>query len=134
MAEPAGQGGVTVSRLFVYGTLKDDAVVQGLLGHRLFGRPAVLNGYRRACDPSIGYPVIYPENGARVAGKVLDGIDARALQILDAYEGDRYRRIVVGVDTIEGRTLDAYVYVPAAAAPSDGGEARARTPDVLPGP
>lgn len=117
MAEPAGQGGVTVSRLFVYGTLKDDAVVQGLLGHRLFGRPAVLKGYRRASDPSIGYPVIYPEDGARVAGKVLDGIDARALQILDAYEGDRYRRIVVGVDTIEGRTLDAYVYVPAAGAP-----------------
>ena len=133
MAEPAGQGSVTVSRLFVYGTLKDDAVVQGLLGHRLFGRPAVLNGYRRASDPSIGYPVIYPEDGARVAGKVLDGIDARALQILDAYEGDRYRRIVVRVDTVEGRTLEAYVYVPAAA-PSNVRTTPARTPGVSPGP
>lgn len=125
---------MTVSRLFVYGTLKDDAVVQGLLGHRLFGRPAVLAGYRREVDPSIGYPVIYPDDGARVAGKVLDGIDAHALEILDAYEGDRYRRIVVRVDTIEGRALDAYVYVPAAAPAAEGGPAQARTPDASPEP
>ena len=108
---------MTVSRLFVYGTLGDDMVVQGLLGHRLFGRPAVLQGYDRAFDAVIGYPVIYPREGASVAGKVLDGIDAEALAILDAYEGDRYRRIVVQVKTIESRALDAYVYVPVALPP-----------------
>ena len=117
MAAAARPGGVTPSRLFVYGTLKDDAVVQGLLGHRLFGRPAVLRGYHHAFDPSIGYPVIYPREGASVAGKLLDGIDAEALKILDAYEGDRYRRIVVRVHTLEGRTLDTYVYVPVVAPP-----------------
>jgi gamma-glutamylcyclotransferase (GGCT)/AIG2-like uncharacterized protein YtfP len=114
MAAPAGPGSVSVSRLFVYGTLTDDTVVQGLLGHRLFGRPAVLRGYAREVDPSIGYPVIYPREGARVPGKLLDGLDAEALVILDAYEGHHYRRLVVQVDTLEGRSLEAYVYVPVA--------------------
>lgn len=102
---------MTVSRLFVYGTLTSDAVVQELLGHRLFGRPAVLKGYRRALDPTVGYPVIHPQEGATVAGKLLDGLDAGALAVLDAYEGEHYRRIVVTVDTLDGRALDAYVYV-----------------------
>lgn len=105
---------MTVSRLFVYGTLMSDAVVQELLGHRLFGRAAVLKGYRRLHDPAIGYPVVHPQEGATVAGKLLDGVDAGALAILDAYEGNRYRRVTVQVDTLDGRALDAYVYVPAA--------------------
>jgi len=104
---------VTAGRLFVYGTLRDDAVVQGLLGHRLFGRPAVLKGYHREIDPAIGYPVIHPREGAAVAGKVLD-VDPEELAILDAYEGKRYRRVTVQVETLEGRLLDAYAYVPAA--------------------
>ncbi len=114
MAAPTGPGRVTVSRLFVYGTLTNDAVVQELLGHRLFGRAAVLKGYGRAFDPAIGYPVIHPQEGATVAGKLLDGIDADALAILDAYEGAHYRRVIVQVDTLDGRALNAYAYVPAA--------------------
>lgn len=103
---------MTLPRLFVYGTLQNDTVVQELLGHRLFGRPAVLKGYDRVLDPAIGYPVIHPREGAVVAGTVLDGVDDNLLAILDAYEGPQYRRIVVQVHTVEGRVLDAYVYVP----------------------
>ncbi len=119
---------MTLSRLFVYGTLRDDTVVQGLLGHRLFGRSAMLRGYHREVDPAIGYPVIRPRAGAKVVGKVLD-VDPDALAILDAYEGARYRRITVQVETLEGRHLEAYVYVPAPTAspppglpPAQGGE------------
>jgi gamma-glutamylcyclotransferase (GGCT)/AIG2-like uncharacterized protein YtfP len=104
---------VTATRLFVYGTLLDDTVVQGLLGHRPFGRPAVLKGYHREDDPVIGYRVIHPRDGAAVPGKVLD-VDPDGLAILDGYEGEHYRRIIVQVETLEGRLLDAYVYVPAA--------------------
>ena len=104
---------MTLPRLFVYGTLQDDTVVQELLGHRLFRRPAVLKGYDRAFDHAIGYSVIHPKEGAVVAGSVLDGVDDNALAILDAYEGSHYRRIAVRVHMVEGRILDAYVYVPA---------------------
>lgn len=103
---------MTLSRLFVYGTLQNDTVVQELLGHRLFGRPAVLHGYQRTLDPAIGYPVIHPREGAVVAGTLLD-VDGKSLTILDEYEGPQYRRIVVQVHTVDGRVLDAYVYVPA---------------------
>ncbi len=112
MAAPAGSRRVTLSRLFAYGTLQDDMVVQELLGHRLFGRPAVLKGYSRTVDPTIGYPVIRSEDGGGVAGTLLDGVDGKSLAILDEYEGPRYRRVVVQVHTVEGRVLDAYVYVP----------------------
>jgi gamma-glutamylcyclotransferase (GGCT)/AIG2-like uncharacterized protein YtfP len=104
---------VTLPRLFVYGTLQNDAVVQELLGHRLFGRPAVLKDFHRTIDPAIGYAVVRPLDGASVAGTVLDGLDEKSLAILDDYEGSQYRRIVVQVHTVEGRVLDAYVYVPA---------------------
>jgi gamma-glutamylcyclotransferase (GGCT)/AIG2-like uncharacterized protein YtfP len=99
--------------LFVYGTLQNDTVVQELLGHRPFGRPAVLMGFSRTVDPSIGYPVIRSQDGGVVAGTLLDGIDGKSLAILDEYEGPQYRRVVVQVHTVEGRVLDAYVYVPA---------------------
>lgn len=104
---------MTLPRLFVYGTLQNDTVVQELLGHRLFGRPAVLKGYDRTFDPATGYAVIRAREGAVVAGTVLDGVDDKSLAILDAYEGPQYRRILVHVHTVEGRVLDAYVYVPA---------------------
>lgn len=104
---------MTLPRLFVYGTLQNDSVVQELLGHRLFRRPAVLKGFHRTTDPTIGYSVIRPLEGASVAGTVLDGVDEKSLAILDDYEGPQYRRIVVQVHTVEGRVLDAYVYVPA---------------------
>jgi gamma-glutamylcyclotransferase (GGCT)/AIG2-like uncharacterized protein YtfP len=113
VAPPTREERLTVSRLFVYGTLKDDAVVQQLLGGRLFARPGVLKGYRRTVDPAIGYPVIHPHAGETVPGKLLDGVDAAILAVLDAYEGAEYRRIIVPVQTVDGRTVDAYVYVPA---------------------
>jgi gamma-glutamylcyclotransferase (GGCT)/AIG2-like uncharacterized protein YtfP len=113
VAAPAGSRRVTLPRLFVYGTLQNDTVVQELLGHRLFGRPAVLKGYARSVDPTVGYPVIRSQEGGVVPGTLLDGVDGRSLAILDEYEGPQYRRIVVHVHTVEGRALDAYVYVPA---------------------
>ena len=113
MAASAGSRRVTLPRLFVYGTLQNDSVVQELLGHRLFGRAAVLKDFYRTLDPTIGYYVIRSLEGASVAGTVLDGVDEKSLAILDEYEGAQYRRIEVQVHTIEGRVLDAYVYVPA---------------------
>ena len=107
---------MTIRRLFVYGTLRDDAVVQELLGHRLFGRPAVLQGYERGFDALIGYPVIRPRADASVVGKVLDGVDEEILAMLDAYEGRGYRRIIVQVDTPDGRRVEAYAYAPAGSA------------------
>ncbi|HEV2356696.1 MAG TPA: gamma-glutamylcyclotransferase family protein [bacterium] len=104
---------MTPSGIFVYGTLQDDALVQRLLGRPLPWKPAVLEGYCRTLDASIGYPVVHPLAGASVDGRLLDPVDQEALAALDAYEGREYRRVIVRVQTSDGRTVDAYTYVPA---------------------
>lgn len=102
---------MTLSRLFVYGTLQDNARVQDLVGRKLPSRPAVLEGYCRTLDPTIGYPVVHPLGGASVDGKLLEGVDDDVLAALDVYEGPAYRRVIVQVQTSDGRSVDAYVYV-----------------------
>jgi gamma-glutamylcyclotransferase (GGCT)/AIG2-like uncharacterized protein YtfP len=100
------------SRIFVYGTLQDEHFVERLLGRRLPWQPAVLEGYCRMLDASIGYPVVHPLAGASVDGRLLEGVDQEALAAFDAYEGRDYRRVTVRVQTSDGRTVDAYAYVP----------------------
>ena len=106
---------MTLSRLFVYGTLQEDTVVQEVLGRRMRRRPATLRGYRRSFDAALGYPVIRPDPAAVVRGSVLEEIDDRALALLDAYEGRDYARVVVEVDLLGDAACPAYVYVPAPA-------------------
>ncbi|HEX2711558.1 MAG TPA: gamma-glutamylcyclotransferase family protein [Candidatus Acidoferrales bacterium] len=108
---------MTVSRLFVYGTLRDDARVQEIVGRRLPSRPAILEGYCRTLDASIGYPVVHPLAGASVDGKLLEGLDDRAFAALDAYEGPEYRRVIVQVQTSDGGPAQAYAYVPVPSRP-----------------
>lgn len=105
------------SHLFVYGTLQDEALVQRVLGRRLSWQPAVLEGYCRTLDASIGYPVVHPLAGSSVDGRLLENLDPDALAALDAYEGREYRRVTVRVQTSDGRTVEAYTYVPVRAAP-----------------
>lgn len=100
------------SRLFVYGTLQDERLVERLLGRRLTWQPAVLEGYCRMLDASIGYPVVHPLAGASVDGRLLEDVDHDALAALDAYEGHEYRRVTVRVQTSDGRAVDAFTYVP----------------------
>jgi len=116
VAPAAGADRLTVSRLFVYGTLQDDERIHQLVGRRLPWRPAVLEGYCRMLDSSIGYPVVHPLAGASVDGKLLEDVDAQTLSVLDAYEGGGYHRVVVQVQTSDGRAVDAYLYVPLQAA------------------
>jgi len=106
---------MTPPRLFVYGTLQDDELVRRLTGRRLAWRPAVLEGYARAVDPVVGYPVVRPRPGAAVDGRILEDVGPDALAAFDAYEGDEYRRTTVRVRTADGHTIEAYVYIPASA-------------------
>jgi gamma-glutamylcyclotransferase (GGCT)/AIG2-like uncharacterized protein YtfP len=101
------------ARVFVYGTLQDETLVERLLGRRLRWQPAVLEGYRRMLDASIGYPVVHPLEGASIDGRLLEDVDGDALAAFDEYEGQEYRRVSVRVQTRDGRTVAAYAYVPA---------------------
>ena len=108
---------MTVSRLFVYGTLQDDDRVHSIVGRRIPWRPAVLEGYRGTLDASLGHPVVHPLTGSTVDGKLLEGVDDQSLTALDAYEGPEYRRMIVQVQTNGGRPVDAYIYIPVRSRP-----------------
>ena len=98
-------------KLFVYGTLMDDALVVQLTGRRLAKRTARLHAFRRITAEN-GYPNIVPDIGAVVDGYLLCDVDTTALQAFDAYEeeGRLYRRTDVVV-TSDGRATHAQAYV-----------------------
>ena len=91
--------------------------VRDAAGRRIPWLPAVVEGYRRTLDASLGHPVVHPLTGSSVDGKLLEGVDDQSLTALDAYEGPEYRRVIVQVQTSGGRPVDAYIYVPVRSRP-----------------
>ena len=102
-------------KLFVYGTLMDDARVAELTGQRFRKQPAALRGYRRL-PSGHGYPYVVPEAGGVVDGFLLRDVTAEALRAFDRYEeeGRYYRRTEVEVE-VAGRRESAMTYVGIAA-------------------
>jgi gamma-glutamylcyclotransferase (GGCT)/AIG2-like uncharacterized protein YtfP len=100
-----------VSALFVYGTLLYPEVLRAVTGKGFASRPALLDAYERRRFRREPYPGIAPAPGERTAGRVYLGVDARSLARLDAFEGERYERRAVGVQTPDGARLRAFAYV-----------------------
>ncbi len=84
--------------LFVYGTLQDPDVQRRVIGREIEGAPDVLDDYFKSeIVMSDGtFPIIVPEAGKSVAGKVLD-VTPEELARMDIYETTAYRRIRVGL-------------------------------------
>jgi len=98
------------ARLFVYGTLMDEARVLAVTGRTFPARAARLDGYRR--NTSGPYPYVVPAARSHVDGLLLDGIDAASLDALDRYEdeGRLYRRRAVTV-LVDGASVACETYV-----------------------
>lgn len=95
---------MSLTALFLYGTLLDPAVLERQAGQRGLARrlrPAVLRGWRRVALRGTPYPTIIPELGANIEGAVLR-VGPEALARLAAYEGASYRRVPVRVSTRHG--------------------------------
>jgi len=96
--------------LFLYGTLEFPRIFARVTGRSLRGEPAELAGFRRYAVVDGAYPGIVPETGATVAGTLVRGVSLRTLQRLDRYEGRRYLREAVQVQT-GSAPAQAEVYV-----------------------
>lgn len=99
--------------LFAYGTLQDPDVLGAVLGRpvdmsRL--RPATAPGYRAVFYPGRVYPALIRAPQATPAGLVVADLSPLDLAVLDAFEGDEYRRetIVVRIGE-EQRHMDTYL-------------------------
>jgi hypothetical protein len=101
--------------LFVYGTLQDPDVLGAVLGRpvdlsRL--EPATAPGYRAVFYPGRVYPALIraPDTAAR--GLVAADLSPLDLAVLDAFEGDEYRREAIMI-RIGGEQLLLDTYLPA---------------------
>ena len=84
-----------MEKLFTYGTLRDPATQQQLLGRNLGqGSPDTLLGYRKARLQGIHfvYSILVPQAGSRVHGTLFE-VSSDELAKLDAYEGEPYQRV-----------------------------------------
>ncbi len=108
-------------RFFFYGTLMDEDVRRAVLGVRALAplESAILEGWRRVKMAGVSYPMIVRARNHKVDGILMHGIDRRALELLQEYEGDDYAMIGVEVRTAEAR-ISARMFVPRPGLPVRG--------------
>ena len=102
-------------RFFFYGTMLDPEVRARVLGDEarpVVLAPAVLQGWERYFAAGVPWPMIRRRDDAAVEGALARGVSEAAARLLDAYEGELYRREEVVVECT-GKRLAALVYVPA---------------------
>lgn len=96
--------------LFCYGTLQSPLVMKAVTGQAYEGKEASLNDWARYRVHGSEYPGIKPEGDSVVSGKLYWGLDEQAIEKLDAFEGDKYERVLVSVTMADGSREQAYVY------------------------
>lgn len=109
-------------RLFVYGTLTDPDTCSGLLGRVPISVRAVLRHHVRHAVLGEAYPAVVAKRAGVVKGLVYVDITQAELEMLDAYEGEEYKRVKVETELDTGATR-AWVYVWADEADRLGAEA-----------
>lgn len=108
--------------LFVYGTLRDQHLLSGVLGRPLRAgaqHPAVAPGYAAIRYPGQVYPALVRRPGGVAEGIALADLSAFELELLDAFEGDGYRRAILPV-MIGEELHEAYAFLPAAPIAENG--------------
>ena len=107
--------------LFIYGSLRDRNIFQSVSGlsftrraykidnKTLFAEPAFLPHYRRVSPDNVYYYAIAAPS-SRIEGFVIHDVPAYAMAEIDKYEGKRYDRETVHVNTANG-SLEAQAYL-----------------------
>lgn len=96
--------------LFCYGTLQSPLVMKAVTGQAYEGKEATLINWARFRVRDSEYPGITRQEEAVVSGKLYWGLDEKAMEKLDAFEGDKYERVIVEVTLADGASEEAYTY------------------------
>ena len=107
--------------LFVYGTLRDPDLLTAVLARLV--RPAArleaaAPGFRAVHYPGRSYPALVRAPGAVAEGLVLTDLSPFECDLLDAYEGEEYRRDLIPV-MIGEELHEVFAYLPAMVIPKD---------------
>lgn len=107
--------------LFIYGSLRDSRIFQSVSGfsftkkpskvdsETLLAEPAFLPNHRRVSPDNVYFYAVKSSN-SRIEGIVIYNIPERAMAEIDKYEGKRYQRETVKVNTAKGY-IDAQAYL-----------------------
>ncbi|MGD8501205.1 MAG: gamma-glutamylcyclotransferase [Phycisphaerales bacterium] len=107
--------------LFIYGSLRDSRILQSVSGlsftrraskidnDTLFAEPALLPRYRRVSPDNVYFYAIAAP-ASRIEGLVIYDVPPRAMAEIDRYEGKRYERDTVQVNTANG-PIEAQAYL-----------------------
>ena len=101
---------VEMDRLFCYGTLQSPLVMKAVTGQAYSGQEATLRDWARYRVRSSEYPGIVREKASAVSGKLYWGLEEQAMEKLDAFEGEKYQRVIVQVTMADGSAQEAYAY------------------------
>lgn len=108
--------------LFAYGTLQDEDVLAAVLGRSIAVADlplAVAPGFKAVAYPGRVYPALVACPGEAAPGRLIEGLDERDLAVLDAFEGEEYRRMSLAVE-VNGAPVSAHAYMPAIDMSCDG--------------
>ncbi|MCL2789268.1 MAG: gamma-glutamylcyclotransferase [Desulfobulbus sp.] len=90
--------------------MQSPLVMKAVTGQSYEGKEASLRHWARYRVRGSEYPGIIREADSVVSGKLYWGLDERAMEKLDDFEGDKYERVIVQVTMADGTQEDAYVY------------------------
>ena len=99
--------------LFIYGSLREPAIFKSVSGLGLTKKPSKIDEQTLLADPALlpSYRKVSPDNvyfyavanpSSRINGLVIYDVPARAMAEIDKYEGKRYKRETVKVNTANG--------------------------------
>lgn len=119
--------------LFAYGTLRDDAWREALLGARYPARPALLRGYLRVANASGYLSLRATGNPADTASGVLIDLDDIGWRVADAWEdaavtysgngeATSAEAVLYGRTDVRAETPDGAVEATAYVCPDDAGD------------
>lgn len=109
------------ANLFVYGSLRDRSVFKSVSGYSftlkpsrasgriLFAEPALLSHHRKVSPDNVYYYAVR-DDASRIDGYLIHEVPPDALAEVDRYEGKRYKRQTVTVNTASG-PVKAYSYL-----------------------
>lgn len=109
--------------LFAYGTLRDPELLAAVLGRSLRPGtiyPARAPGFNAVHYPNRIYPALVRVPGGAAEGVLITGLSPFERDLLDAYEGDEYRRGPIATVLVDEPELhEADAYLPVIAVPTD---------------
>ena len=107
--------------LFIYGSLRDPGIFKSVSGlsftlkpsqkdsENLLAEPAFLPGYRKVTPDNVYFYAVESPT-SRIEGIIIFDVPALALAEIDGYEGKRYDRETVHVNTAKG-PVEAHAYL-----------------------